>query len=127
VWLWTMRRGFAWFTHQAALVAPIFTLEFVLIHPTYRLNVATFFVLFVLGGGLGLMSSIPYAAKYRHWRSILWAPTWFAYVYLRKLATLEAAISLPTRPLLAPVTARAPREARSDGGLLKSKPTLDTS
>ena len=36
VWFWTMRRGFAWFTLPAGLVAPIFMLELVLTHPSYR-------------------------------------------------------------------------------------------
>ena len=33
-------------------------------------------------------------------------PTWFAYAILRRVATLEAVISLPTRPFPAPAAAR---------------------
>jgi len=45
--------------------------------------------------------------KHRCWQSLLWAPTWFAYAFLRRLGTLEAVISLPTRPF----PARAARPA----------------
>ena len=98
VWLWTMRRGFGWFTLPAGLIAPIFMLELTLTHPDYRQNVATFALLYVAGGAVPLAISLPLAIKYRCWRSIAWSPTWFAFAFLRRLAALEAAISLPTRP-----------------------------
>jgi hypothetical protein len=103
VWFWTVRRGFAWFSLQAGMVAPIFLLELALTNPTYRQNVATFALLYIIGGGLTLAVSVPYAIKYGYWRSILWAPTWFLFSFLRRLATLEAAISLPVRPFPANV------------------------
>jgi cellulose synthase/poly-beta-1,6-N-acetylglucosamine synthase-like glycosyltransferase len=98
VWFWTLRRGFSWFSIQAGLVAPIFLLELVLTSPTYRQNVATFALLYIAGGGIGLAVSVPYAVKYRYWRAILFSPSWFIFAFLRRLATLEAAISLPVRP-----------------------------
>jgi cellulose synthase/poly-beta-1,6-N-acetylglucosamine synthase-like glycosyltransferase len=98
VWFWTLRRGFAWFSIQAGLVAPIFLLELVLTSPTYRQNIATFALLYAAGGGIALAVSLPYAVRYGFWRSIMWSPTWFFYAFLRRLATLEAAISLPCRP-----------------------------
>ncbi len=49
--------------------------------------------------------------KYRYWRSILWMPTWFAYAFLRRLATLEAVISLPARPFPALAVIRPTRDA----------------
>jgi cellulose synthase/poly-beta-1,6-N-acetylglucosamine synthase-like glycosyltransferase len=107
VWLWTMRRGFSWFTLQAAPVAPIFMLELVITHPTYRENVSTFLVLYAIGGAIPVIISLPLAVKDRRWRSILWAPTWFAYAFLRRLGTLEAVISLPTRPFPAWAPVRA--------------------
>jgi len=107
VWLWTIRRGFSWFSLQAGLVAPIFMLELVVAHPTYRQNVATFALLYVAGGAVPLVVSLPLAVKHRCWQSLLWAPTWFAYAFLRRLGTLEAVISLPTRPF----PARAVRPA----------------
>ena len=112
VWFWTLRRGFSWFSIQAGLIAPIFLLELALTSPTYRENVVTFAVLYILGGGIPLAISLPYAVRYRYWRSILWAPTWFAYAFLRRVALLEAAISLPTRPFPAsPVFRTAARKA----------------
>ncbi len=66
--------------------------------PTYRSNVATFALLYIAGGGIGLAVSIPYAVRYRCWRAILFSPSWFIFAFLRRLATLEAAISLPVRP-----------------------------
>ena len=98
VWLWTMRRGFSWFSIQAGLVAPIFMVELVITHPSYRQNVATLALLYIVGGAIPLAVSLPFAVKYRYWRSIWWMPTWFAYAFLRRLATLEAVISLPARP-----------------------------
>lgn len=100
VWFWTWRRGFSWFTLQAGLVAPVFMLELALGHPSYRRNVATLVLLYMAAGAMSLVISLPLAVKYRFWRSILWMPTWFAYAYLRRLAMLEATITLPTRPLL---------------------------
>jgi hypothetical protein len=49
----------------------------------------------------------------------LWIPTWFAYAFLRRLATLEAVISLPARPFPAGSASRrtsraAPQEDRSE-------------
>jgi hypothetical protein len=40
--------------------------------------------------------------------SVLWAPTWFAYAFLRRIATLEAVISLPCRPFPAPAPVTRP-------------------
>ena len=59
---------------------------------------ATFALLYIAGGGIGLAVSLPYAVRYRYWRAILYSPSWFIYAFLRRLATLEAAISLPVRP-----------------------------
>jgi hypothetical protein len=63
----------------------------------YRQNVATFFLLYAIGGAIPLAISLPLAVKHRQWRSILWMPTWFAFAFLRRLAALEAVISMPTR------------------------------
>jgi cellulose synthase/poly-beta-1,6-N-acetylglucosamine synthase-like glycosyltransferase len=98
VWFWTMRRGFAWFSLPAGLVAPVFMLELVLTHPSYRQNIATFVMLAAVGGAIPLAIALPLAVKYRQWRSIAWMPTWFAFAFLRRLAAFEAAVSLPTRP-----------------------------
>jgi len=115
VWLWSVRRGFSWFSLQAGLVAPIFMLELVLTHPSYRQNIVTFVVLYAIGGAIPLIISIPFAVKYRFWRSFLWLPTWSAFAFLRRLATLEAVISLPTRPFPAPA-ARPARDRAYEPG-----------
>lgn len=102
VWFWTWRRGFSWFSLQVGLVAPLFMVELAIAHPSYRQNLATLALLYVMAGAISLAISLPLAVKYRYWRSILWMPTWFAFAFLRRLATLESAITLPTRPLLSP-------------------------
>jgi cellulose synthase/poly-beta-1,6-N-acetylglucosamine synthase-like glycosyltransferase len=112
VWFWTLRRGFSWFSIQAGLVAPIFLLELALTNPSYRQNVVTFALLYVAGGGVSLVFSLPYAIRYGYWRSILWAPTWFLYAFLRRVATLEAAITLPVRPFPSIVRRRSPAPVR---------------
>jgi cellulose synthase/poly-beta-1,6-N-acetylglucosamine synthase-like glycosyltransferase len=101
-WFWTWRRGFSWFSLQAGLVAPLFMVELAIAHPSYRQNLATLVLLYIMAGAISLVISLPLAVKHRHWRSILWMPTWFAFAFLRRLATLEAVITLPTRPLLSP-------------------------
>ena len=106
-WFWTWRRGFAWFSLQAGLVGPIFMAELAVAHPSYRQNLATMALLYVLAGGIPLVISLPMAVKYRYWRSILWMPTFFAFAFLRRLATLEAVISLPARPFPAFYAMRA--------------------
>jgi hypothetical protein len=94
------------------MVAPIFMLELLLTHPSYRHNVVTFAVLYAAGGAVPLVISLPLAVKYGYWRSLLWLPTWFVYAYLRRLATLECVISLPTRPF--PFRATAAQRPRPD-------------
>jgi cellulose synthase/poly-beta-1,6-N-acetylglucosamine synthase-like glycosyltransferase len=111
VWFWTMRRGFSWFSLQAGLVAPVFMLELVVTHPSYRQNVITFVLLYAAAGTLPLIVSLPLAVRHKQWRSIPWLVTWFAYAFLRRLATLEAVISLPVRPFPAPAEAWLPRGA----------------
>jgi len=106
VWFWTVRRGFSWFSLQAGLVVSIFMLELVVTNPTYRQNLVTLALLWGAGGAIPLVIALPLAIRYRHWQSIVWLPTWFAYALLRRLAMLEAVISMPTR--LVPVRAGAP-------------------
>ena len=116
VWFWTWRRGFSWFSLQAGLVAPIFMVELAAAHPSYRQNLATLALLYVMAGGIPLVISLPLAVKYRYWRSLLWMPTWFAFAFLRRLSTLEAVISLPGRPFPAPRAAWSGARARSGTG-----------
>ena len=125
VWFWTLRRGFSWFSIQAGLVAPIYLLELALTNPSYRQNVVTFALLYAAGGGVALAISLPYAIKYRYWQSIMWAPTWFAYAFLRRIATLEAVISLPARPFpaAAPAGRRAPVPVAEAGADLVGTPS----
>jgi cellulose synthase/poly-beta-1,6-N-acetylglucosamine synthase-like glycosyltransferase len=113
VWFWTMRRGFSWFSLQTGLVAPVFMLELALTHPTYRQNIATFAGIYIAAGAVPVLISVPFAIKQRQWRSLCWIPTWFAYAFLRRLATLEAAITLPVRPFPAPAPARIPSPGRA--------------
>ena len=115
VWFWTMRRGFAWFSLQAGMVAPILMLELALTHPTYRQNVAMFALVYITAGAVPVIISLPFAIRQRWWRSLPWILVWFAYAFLRRLGTLEAAITLPVRPFPAPVAARSAQRAR--GGL----------
>jgi cellulose synthase/poly-beta-1,6-N-acetylglucosamine synthase-like glycosyltransferase len=105
VWLWTVRRSFSWFSLQAGMVAPIFMAELALTNPGYRSNIGVLALLYVAGGALPLAVALPLAIRHRQWRSIAWLPTWFAFAFLRRLGTLEATISLPTRPFPARVAA----------------------
>jgi cellulose synthase/poly-beta-1,6-N-acetylglucosamine synthase-like glycosyltransferase len=114
VWFWTLRRGFSWFSMLAGLVVPIFVLELVLTHPTYRQNFSTFLLLYAAAGAIPLAVTLPLAIRYRHWRSLLWLPTWCVYAFLRRLATLEAVISLPTRPFPARVGEPTPTALRAN-------------
>lgn len=128
VWFWTWRRGFSWFSLQAGLVAPLFMAELALAHPSYRQNLATLSLLYIAAGAISLVISLPLAVKYRYWHSIAWMPTWFAFAFLRRLATLEAAITLPTRPLLSPGLLpgrrRAPVPAGGRAGTAPASPDV---
>jgi glycosyltransferase involved in cell wall biosynthesis len=124
VWFWTVRRGFSWFSLQTGLVAPIFMLELALTHPTYRQNIATFAGVYIAAGAVPVLISVPFAIKQRQWRSLAWIPTWFAYAFLRRLATLEAAITLPARPFPAPLRAPSPRRARAAASRVAAADTL---
>jgi hypothetical protein len=64
-----------------------------------------------------VLISVPFAVKQRRWHSLCWIPTWFAYAFLRRLATLEAAITLPVRPFPAPARVPSRRRARPATGL----------
>ena len=99
VWFWSVRRGFSWFSVQMGLMAPVYIAELALTHPTSRRTIGVIAVLYVLAGALAVVVSLPIAIRHKQWRSILWSPTWFAFAFLRRLATLEAMITLPTRPL----------------------------
>jgi cellulose synthase/poly-beta-1,6-N-acetylglucosamine synthase-like glycosyltransferase len=112
VWFWTIRRGFSWFSLQTGLVAPILMLELALTHPSYRQNLATFALVYLAAGAVPVLISIPFAIRHRQWRSLLWLPTWFAYAFLRRLGTLEAAITLPVRPFPATAGTRPAVRAR---------------
>ncbi|HXW45567.1 MAG TPA: glycosyltransferase family 2 protein [Streptosporangiaceae bacterium] len=114
VWLWTVRRSFSWFSLQAGMVAPIFMAELALTNPGYRSSAGVLALLYLAGGALPLVVALPLAVRHRQWRSIAWAPTWFAFAYLRRLGTQEAAISLPTRPFPA---RRIVRESQRTAGL----------
>lgn len=111
VWFWLMQRAFSWFSLQICLVAPIFMLELALTHPSYRQNLATFAGVYITMDAVPALISVPFAVRHRRWRSLCWLPTHFAYAYLRRLATLEAAITLPVRPF--PALARVPSRERS--------------
>jgi hypothetical protein len=87
-------------------------LELALTHPSYRQNVATFAAVYLAAGALPALISVPFAVRHRHWRSLAWLPTWFAYAFLRRLATLEATISLPVRPFPAGAYSRQALHAR---------------
>ena len=68
--------------------------------------------MYIAAGAVPVLISLPFAIKDRQWRSLPWIPTWCAYAFLRRLATLEAAITLPVRPLPAPARARSAQRAR---------------
>jgi glycosyltransferase involved in cell wall biosynthesis len=118
VWFWLMQRAFSWFSLQTCLVAPIFMLELGLTHPSYRQNLATFAGVYITMDAVPALISVPLAIRHGRWRSLCWLPTHFAYAYLRRLATLEAAITLPVRPFPAParVPGRAAQPARAGRG-----------
>ena len=128
VWFWTLRRGFSWFSIQAGLVAPIFLLELAATQPSVRGNILTFLLLYAAGGGVVLAISLPYAARYGRWRSIAWSPTWFVFAFLRRIGTLEAAISLPVRPFPAravPVTRQEPAASPQENPVpIPARPSL---
>lgn len=120
VWLWTLRRSFSWFSLQAGMVAPIFMAELALTSSGYRSDIAVLAALYIAGSALPLAVALPLAIRHRLWLSIAFLPTWFAFAFLRRLGTLEAAISLPTRPF--PVRA-AHADRAATAGAAAARPT----
>jgi hypothetical protein len=94
-------------------------------HLSYRQNLATLALLYVMAGGIPLVISLPLAVKYRYWKSILWMPTFFAFAFLRRMATLEATISLPARPFPAFYALRSAARARDGRAPVRAAPGGD--
>jgi cellulose synthase/poly-beta-1,6-N-acetylglucosamine synthase-like glycosyltransferase len=113
VWLWTLRRGFSWFSLQVTMIAPIFMAELALTRPTVRQNVATAVLVYLAAGAIPVLISLPFAIRHRSWRCLPWLPTWFLFAFLRRLATLEAVITLPVRPFPAMVRQPDPASLRT--------------
>lgn len=128
VWFWTIRRMFSWFSIQAGIVGPVYVVLLALTHPSYRRTIATVVVLYMLAGALPLLISLPLAIRYRQWASIAWMPTWFAFAFLRRLAMLEATLSLPGRPISVHAAATGapgrPAAAPASPALLPRRPAL---
>ncbi len=111
VWLWTLRRGFAWFSLQVSMIAPVFLAELALSRPTTRQNVVTAAVVYLAAGAVPVLISVPFAIRHRLWRSLAWLPTWFLFAFLRRLATLEAVLTMPVRPCARRAIAPEPEPA----------------
>jgi hypothetical protein len=55
-------------------------------------------LVYLAAGAVPVLIGLPFAVRHRFWRSLPWLPTWFLFAFLRRLATLEAVITLPVRP-----------------------------
>ncbi|HEV7207121.1 MAG TPA: glycosyltransferase family 2 protein [Mycobacteriales bacterium] len=99
-WLWTLRRPFAWVSAMLGLLGPLYLALLAALQPAYRRGVLTIVQLYLLLGAAYLTVAVALIVRHRCWRLLPWLPTWYAFAFLRRLAMLEALISLPTRPLL---------------------------
>jgi len=97
IWWWLLRRGFAWVAIVAGLIAPIYLILLAALQPTARRTVLTFFGLYLAAAGAYLLLTTLLVMQHRQWRLIAWIPTWYAFTLLRRIAMLEALLSLPTR------------------------------
>jgi cellulose synthase/poly-beta-1,6-N-acetylglucosamine synthase-like glycosyltransferase len=99
VWLWLVRRMFTWLSIVLGLIGPVYLSLTALLEPDSRRTVVTIAALYVLAAGLYLAVSVVLCAYYRQWRLLPWILTWYPFALLRRVAMLEALLSLPVRPL----------------------------
>jgi hypothetical protein len=90
------------------LIGPVYLSLIALLEPDSRRTVVTIAALYVLAAGLYLAVSVVLCAYYRQWRLLPWILTWYPFALLRRVAMLEALLSLPVRPLPRP---RRPAQA----------------
>lgn len=106
-WLWTLRRPFAWISVLLGLIGPLYLTALAVFRPDYRRGILAIVELYLLLGAVYLAVAVALIVRHRCWRLLVWLPTWYAFAFLRRLATLEALVSLPTRPgLPLPATLR---------------------
>jgi cellulose synthase/poly-beta-1,6-N-acetylglucosamine synthase-like glycosyltransferase len=101
VWVSLVRRMLSWLSIMLGLTGPLYLGLVGLLRPSDRRSVLTVLALYLLAGFLYMAVSVGLAVSYRQWRLLAWIPTWYAFAFLRRVAMLEALISLPVRPLRA--------------------------
>jgi cellulose synthase/poly-beta-1,6-N-acetylglucosamine synthase-like glycosyltransferase len=112
VWFYMWRRGAMWAQAPLIILAPLF---FILaLGNTVTRSSAVYLVMIPLvlaSFWLGVL--VAAAARYNYWGVVAWFPTYLAFSFLRRIALMEAFLSLPTRPLWrtgGPIIAKASRE-----------------
>jgi cellulose synthase/poly-beta-1,6-N-acetylglucosamine synthase-like glycosyltransferase len=99
VWLWMVRRMFSWLSIMLGLIGPLFAAVGSVMDPSYRRTIVTIAGLYVFAALLYFAVSVAVIARYRQWRLLVWLPTWYAFALLRRVAMLEALLTLPMRPV----------------------------
>jgi cellulose synthase/poly-beta-1,6-N-acetylglucosamine synthase-like glycosyltransferase len=99
VWLVLARRIFSWLSIVIGLSGPMYLAVLALLRPSYRHTVLTVASLYLVAAGLYLAVSVGLLIRHRRWSLLPWLPAWYAFALLRRIAMLEALITLPCRPL----------------------------
>ncbi len=99
VWLWTTRRMVSWLSIVLGLVGPLVGAAMVVGDPGFRRSMEGVGIVYAAAGGAYLLVTVALVLGYRRPGLLLWLPSWFVFTFLRRLAMLEALLSLPCRPV----------------------------
>jgi cellulose synthase/poly-beta-1,6-N-acetylglucosamine synthase-like glycosyltransferase len=81
------------------MLVMIFAIHLAIFRPEYRQSIVVVFVLYLIFAWFYMVLGAILAIVYGRWRALLYLPTWYAFVLLRRLFVLEGLLTLPARPL----------------------------
>lgn len=98
VWFYMFRRGIMWAQVPLILLAPLY---FILALGGLISHSSAVFLLTIpsILAAFWFTILVGAAFRYRYWHVVPWLPTYLAFGYLRRIALMEAMLSLPSRPL----------------------------
>jgi len=110
VWF-SMMKIFAFrVTGVMRMLVMIFAVHLAIFRPEYRQALVVVVVLYLIFAWFYMVLGAILAIVYGRWRSLLYIPTWYGFVLLRRLFVLEGLLTLPARPLRIGSSSRAARQ-----------------
>jgi cellulose synthase/poly-beta-1,6-N-acetylglucosamine synthase-like glycosyltransferase len=81
------------------MLVMIFAVHLAIFRPEYRQSILVVVFLYVIFAWFYMLLGAILAIVYGRWRTLLYIPTWYAFVLLRRLFVLEGLLTLPARPV----------------------------